>query len=304
MLSAKATPESVVEKLNLLRLELKAYFQEQLPLLFPEIHDEVSYMVAGGKFLRGALSLFSADVAGCDKTRALPIALAVELMHASSLVYDDISDSTESRRGQPSFWKKYGLDEAVIVPHAAMATAISLIARYGGPEAVIASMGAWREAAVGQLWDLRAAKKNMRVVASYREVVSKKTGEVFGAACTLPLYAAGKRNLADIFKNYGVTLGAAYQVIDDMSDLSRGVKDSGSALLLLEESQGDYLQYGSRVLHQLITELLQLSGRLPAECGLLAAEILRTFAEEAGGEVREHVFRILGGFAGSPRAPY
>ncbi|MEM1516829.1 MAG: polyprenyl synthetase family protein [Thermofilum sp.] len=304
MLNAKTAPETVDEKLNRLRFELKLYFQEQLPLLFPEIHEEVSYMVAGGKFLRGALTLFSADIAGCDKARALPIALAVELMHASSLVYDDISDYAESRRGQPSFWKKYGLDEAVIVPHVVMATAISLIGQYGGSEAVIASMSAWRGTAIGQLWDLRAAKKSMRVAASYREVISKKTGEVFGAACILPLYAAGRRDLVDVFKNYGVTLGAAYQVIDDMSDLSRGVKDSGSALLLLEESQGDYLRYGFHLLNQLVTELFQLSGSLPVECGLLAAEILRTFAEEAGGEVREHVYRVLGGFARSPRAPY
>lgn len=301
MLSARTASETVVEKLNLLRSELGIYFKEQLPALFPEIYEEVSYMVMGGKFLRGALSLFSADAVGCDKPRAFPIAMAVELMHASSLVYDDISDYAESRRGQPSFWKRYGLDEAVVTPHAVMATAISLIARYGGSEAVIASMSAWREAAVGQLMDLRA-KRSARVMFSYREVVSKKTGEVFGAACILPLYPAGKHDLVGILKRYGVTLGAAYQVIDDMSDLARGLSDSGSALLLLGESKGDYLQYGSQLLNQLVAELLELAESLPAEYGILAAEILRTFAREAGGEVSEHVCGILGKFARGSRA--
>lgn len=299
---SEALSKTIVEKLNLMRSELQLYIQEQLPVLFPEVHEEISYMIRGGKFIRGALALFSADIYKCDKVHALPIAMAIELMHASSLVYDDISDSTEIRRDQPSLWKKYGIDEAVTIPHVAMATAILLIARHGGPDAVAASMNAWRQAAVGQLWDLRV-KKGIRITAPYRDVVSKKTGEVFGAACILPLLATEERERASALRQYGVTLGAAYQVVDDMSDLSRGAGDSGSAILLLEESRGDYLQHGSQLLKQLLTELLHVSVSLPAGYWLLAVETLGTFAAETGGEVREHVLRVLREFKEGPRAP-
>lgn len=293
---------TVIERLNTLRAELRLYIQEQLPLLFSEIREETAYMILGGKLLRGAFSLFSSEVFGCDRVHALPIAMAVELMHSSSLVYDDISDLAETRRGILSFWKRYGLDEAVTIPHVTMAVAISLIAQHGGLAAVLASMNAWRRAAVGQIWDLRV-KKGAKLPVSYREVISLKTGEIFGAACILPLFAVDEVSLVNILKNFGVYLGAAYQVIDDMSDLARGIKDSGSAVLLFKESQGLFLEHGAEVLRALLAGLRSMAASIPGEFWALALETLKAFAGEAEEEVRKRAFDVIREFEEAPRAP-
>uniref|UniRef100_A0A7J3X592 Polyprenyl synthetase family protein n=1 Tax=Thermofilum pendens TaxID=2269 RepID=A0A7J3X592_THEPE len=282
----------VLNKLAELRGKLASYIFSSLKSLFGDFSEEIWYMLHGGKMLRGAIALFVAERFGCRDADALPIAAAVEFMHASSLVYDDISDGAEVRRGKPSYWRKFGLDEAVVAPHIAMSTAISLIARHGGAEAVEESMAAWRMAAEGQLWDVRA-KKGLEVRAPYREIVAMKTGAVFRAACTLPLYPVGRRDKLAFTREFGLSLGTAYQVLDDIVDLARGVSDSGSSLVLLRESGGGFLDYGLSLLREELSALRELSSKLPGGFWELSVETLKVFASEAGRDIEERVGELL-----------
>jgi geranylgeranyl pyrophosphate synthase len=282
----------VLDELTQLRSKLASYISSSLRGLFGALSDEIWYMLHGGKMLRGVIALFVAERVGCRDSDALPIALAIELMHASSLVYDDISDGAETRRGRPSYWRRYGLDEAVVTPHIAMSTAISLIARHGGAEAVQESMAAWRMAAEGQLWDVRA-KKGLEIREPYRRVVAMKTGAVFSAACALPLYPVGMYDALTPAREFGMSLGTAYQVLDDIVDLTRGTSDSGSSLLLLRESGGDFLSYGFSLLRGELLKLRAQSSRLPGGFWELSVETLRVFASEAGGDIEERVRALL-----------
>jgi len=282
----------ILDELARLRSKLASYISSSLKSLFSGFSDEIWYMLHGGKMLRGAITLFVAEKFGCRDADALPIAFAVELMHASSLVYDDISDGAEIRRGRPSYWKKYGLDEAVVAPHVAMSTAISLIARHGGVEAVQESMAAWRMAAEGQLWDVRA-KKGLEVREPYRRVAALKTGAVFAAACTLPLYPVGRHDVLTSAREFGLSLGTAYQVLDDIVDLARGMSDSGSSLILLRESGGDFLGYGLSLLKEELSKLRAQSSKMSGGFWELSVETLKVFASDAGGDIEERVRELL-----------
>jgi len=281
-----------LNKLVELRGKLASYVFSSIESLFGDFSEEIRYMLYGGKMLRGAITLFVAERFGCGEADALPIAAAVELMHASSLVYDDISDGSEVRRGRPSYWKRFGLDEAVVAPHIAMSTAISLIAEHGGAEAVKESMVAWRMAAEGQLWDVRA-KKGLEVRVPYRKLVAMKTGAVFGAACTLPLYPVRMHDMLAPAREFGLSLGTAYQVLDDIVDLVRGVGDSGSSLILLRESSGDFFGYGLSLLREELLALRALSSRLHGEFWELSVETLKVFAAEVGRDIEEKVCNVL-----------
>jgi geranylgeranyl diphosphate synthase, type I len=94
----------------------------------------------GGKGVRQALAVLSAEAAGGTAETAMPGAVAVELVHACSLVHDDIMDSDQTRRHRPTLWKAYGTGPAVLTGDALFALAVHTIASVRGDHAM-AAMG-------------------------------------------------------------------------------------------------------------------------------------------------------------------
>jgi Geranylgeranyl pyrophosphate synthase len=127
----------------------------------------------------------------------------------------------------------------------------------------------------------------------YRKLVAMKTGAVFGAACTLPLYPVRMHDMLAPAREFGLSLGTAYQVLDDIVDLVRGVGDSGSSLILLRESSGDFFGYGLSLLREELLALRALSSRLHGEFWELSVETLKVFAAEVGRDIEEKVCNVL-----------
>lgn len=279
----------LTEEYTALREMLRNYSREKLREYFPEVLEEVEYAFQGGKLIRGTLSLLIAKTLSPDVRKVLPIAFAVELMHAASLIHDDIADESPQRRGRPSFWAKYGLEDAVTFPHIIIPVAITLVAE-AGVDAVIESMSQWRKAALGQLWDIRLLQgRNVQV--PYEQLIEYKTASVFEASCSLPLIALNKKDLLRVGKTYGRALGMLYQVLDDYADVVNNRIDSGSSRLLAAQTR-DVAALNSCVENLAIKyfwEVLESSRRLHPSLAEFALLSMEKFASEAG----ESVVKVL-----------
>lgn len=285
------SPLELGQRVEELRHILNMYMSEELSREQIPFTEELSFALQGGKGLRGLLALIVATVVAGDPKPALPVAMAVELMHAASLIHDDVVDEAEQRRGRESFWKRFGLDRAIIFPHVVIATAIKYVAKAGAP-AVVESMEAWRKAAIGQIWDTDILKgRDPRV--SYLDVISNKTGAVFEAAAVLPLYAANSLEHVEQARLYGLSLGRSYQILDDVSDYEKGVYDSGSTIQLVRESQGDPLDYAIRLFSAEIDKVLGEALKLSEQLAFFARYSLEQFLNESSGKVKATFSKVL-----------
>jgi len=196
------------------------------------IHTAMRYCIfSGGKRLRPVLCLAAAEACGGEIFAALAPACAVELMHTYSLVHDDLPamDNDDLRRGRPTCHKVYGEGMAILCGDALLTEAFIVLARtpaskrYGAREFIteLAQTGGSRKLIGGQVMDLEGEGKKL----SKRDLVrihSAKTAALL--SCSLRLGAmsanATPAKLAALTA-FGTNLGLAYQVIDDILDVTQ-----------------------------------------------------------------------------------
>ncbi|MGN9912367.1 family 2 encapsulin nanocompartment cargo protein polyprenyl transferase [Phytohabitans sp. LJ34] len=174
----------------------------------------------GGKAIRPALVLLSAEAVGGDPTAALPAAVAVELVHNFSLLHDDVMDGDRTRRHRDTAWTVYGVGPAILAGDALLALAFDVLASSGHPAVMPASRllhGAVQDLLDGQSADLAF---EMRSEVELRECLGMargKTGALLGCACALgaTLGGAGWERV-DRFREFGERLGLAFQFVDDL----------------------------------------------------------------------------------------
>jgi len=200
--------------------ELRALVEEYLAdlALTPELHaqaDSVRYALVGGKRVRGVICLATAEAAGADAEAALPAGAALELVHAFSLVHDDLPalDNDAERRGRASVWAQYGEAVAVLAGDALLAEAFRLALSYPFPHA-------GRELAQATLGMIGGQYLDITDTASDAETLHKlKTGCLFAASVGLALWAAEvpEREQAT-WRAFGDELGLLFQIVDDILD--------------------------------------------------------------------------------------
>ena len=171
-----------------------------------------------GKAIRPALVLTCARaVAGEDSPPASEVikaAVAVELIHDFSLLHDDVMDGDDVRRHRPSAWAAFGTSRAILTGDALVALALSRTAQ-GALACVLA--GALLDLCQGQSADLAAETACSPDLEQCLNTAERKTGSLLGAACQLGALAAGANRVeADHYREFGVHLGVAFQLIDDI----------------------------------------------------------------------------------------
>ncbi len=196
-----------------------------------ELTDAMRYStMIGGKRIRPVLVLEFCRVCGGDPEQALAFACALEMIHTSSLIHDDLPcmDNDDLRRGQPSCHKKFGEPAALLAGDALEAfafetaaaadlrpklvlEAVRLLAQATGPYGMLG----------GQILDTENEKLPAVDVARLEATHRKKTGALIRAACVLGCIAAGaseeQKRAAD---DYGAALGMAFQIRDDILDVT------------------------------------------------------------------------------------
>lgn len=197
------------------------------------LHQAMRYsLLGGGKRLRPILVLCAAEAVGGKESlaRALPAACAIELLHACSLIHDDLPsmDDSDLRHRHPSTHKMFGEAIALLAGDALLARAFGLLAETTPtPRYPLSMVFSEMAASVGkliggQVADLEATGKPA-TLDEVRFIHSRKTGEMVRLALRLGAMAADAtpaqlRSLTD----FGAALGLAYQVIDDLLDATQG----------------------------------------------------------------------------------
>ncbi|MEU1719364.1 polyprenyl synthetase family protein [Actinomadura sp. ATCC 39365] len=174
---------------------------------------------AGGKSVRPALAILSAEAVGGTAEQALPGAVAIELVHAFSLVHDDIIDQDELRRHRDALWKAYGVGPALLAGDALLALAVARLA--DRPEAMRHLSAALVELVQGQTADMAFESRPWSgpgevSVAEYTQMAAGKTGSLLGAAAAAGVALGGRPDLSERMWRMGVELGVAFQIADDV----------------------------------------------------------------------------------------
>lgn len=175
-----------------------------------------------GKGLRSLFSVLAGDMAGGDPDAAVLAGACVELVHESSLAYDDFMDDDRLRRGRPAIWSVHGVPAAILVGTSLFTLAQQVLADgpadFRGP-ATERWARAMQDMVLGQAQDValeQRAPAELRT-AEWELMAERKTGSLVGAAMALGALAGGAdTEVADAFDRIGRALGVAYQIADDV----------------------------------------------------------------------------------------
>ena len=196
-----------------------------------ELRRAMAYsLLAGGKRLRPILVLLACDACGGDVDAAIPAACAIEMVHTYSLIHDDLPamDDDDLRRGQPTNHVVHGEAAAILAGDALLTLAFEIMARDVQPPAVAAACCADLAAAAGragmvggQMADLQAESTTAPTLTQLENIHRRKTGCLLTGALTLGgRIAQADDDAVNALTNYGRCLGMAFQITDDLLDVS------------------------------------------------------------------------------------
>ncbi|MGW6457326.1 polyprenyl synthetase family protein [Streptomyces sp. NPDC055078] len=174
----------------------------------------------GGKAVRPALALLSAEAAGAPPETGIPGAVAVELVHNFSLLHDDLMDGDEQRRHRDTVWKVHGPAQAILVGDALFALANEVLLELDTVAAGRATRRlttATRKLIDGQAQDLSYEHRERVTVEECLEMEGNKTGALIACAVSIGAVLGGADDrTADSLAAYGHHLGLAFQAVDDL----------------------------------------------------------------------------------------
>jgi geranylgeranyl diphosphate synthase type I len=175
---------------------------------------------SGGKAIRPAMALLSAQAAGGLAGSAVPGAVAVELVHNFSLLHDDLLDRDLQRRHRRTVWAVWGEATAILTGDALLALAHEILLEAPGPEA---RRAAWllavatRELARGQIADLAFEKRGDVGLAECLDMAAAKTASLLATSAGIGGVLAGApESTVDALLQFGREFGLAFQLVDDV----------------------------------------------------------------------------------------
>ncbi len=184
------------------------------------------YPLAGGKRVRPFVVLTAAEAVGGDPELALYPAAAVELLHNYSLVHDDIMDMDELRRGRPTVHKVWGVNMAILAGDLLFSKVFEAISKTPvEPRKVVRILGVIsrisNELCEGQAMDIEFETMEEVSVEDYLKMIWGKTGALFeGSAMVGGIVGTDREDYIDALKRWGRNVGMAFQIWDDVLDLT------------------------------------------------------------------------------------
>ncbi|MBM3367273.1 MAG: octaprenyl diphosphate synthase [Betaproteobacteria bacterium] len=190
------------------------------------------YLVAGGgKRLRPALLLLAAGAAGCRNDARIELAAVIEFIHTATLLHDDVVDVSELRRGRDTANARFGNAAAVLVGDFLYSRAFQMMVSCGGMRVMQVLAGATNTIAEGEVLQLMNCHDPQVGEHAYLEVIRRKTAKLFEAAARLgALLADAPPAVESGLAEYGMRVGTAFQLIDDVLDYSGDASSIGKNL--------------------------------------------------------------------------
>jgi octaprenyl-diphosphate synthase len=224
-------------------------------------------VTAGGKRLRPTLAFLAGDMIGADPEVSMRVALAVELLHAASLLHDDLIDDAETRRGAVAAFRRYGNVVSVMSGDFMLARVLGLLAESGSAPFTALMSRTAAQICEAEVLQFQTATLETYEMPIYERIIDGKTATLLAAALEAPALvanapAAERRAL----RRFGLGYGRAFQMQDDYLDLL-------GDLSLLGKPIGGDLREGKATLPVLL--LLEAGVEEPRE-------ILQRHAREPG----------------------
>ena len=197
--------------------------------MIPQLAGHI--IAAGGKRLRPMLTLGSARMCGYQGTRHLGLAASVEFIHTATLLHDDVVDESDLRRGSASANAVWGNKASVLVGDFLFSRAFQLMVADGSLEVLDILSNASAVIAEGEVMQLITTNDTETGEPAYLDVIKAKTAQLFAAACKLGAVVAERPKVEEeALDTFGINLGIAFQVIDDVLDYSAKQATLGKAV--------------------------------------------------------------------------
>lgn len=241
------------------------------------INQLSTYIInSGGKRLRPLLALLVARACGYEGDKHIDVAAIVEFIHTATLLHDDVVDESDLRRGKETASSVWGNQAAVLVGDYLYSRSFEMMVDVGSMRVMEILANTTNTISEGEVLQLLNCNDAGTTEARYMDVIHSKTAKLFEAACLIGAVLADlPEEDQEAMANYGMYLGTAFQLVDDILDYSASAEEMGKNI-------GDDLAEGKPTL-PLIIALHHSSGE--------QAEMITSAIENGGG--LEHLDEIL-----------
>lgn len=188
------------------------------------LYEPIGYTLeAGGKRIRPTLCLLAAEMFGLDAETAMSAALALEVFHNFTLLHDDVMDKADTRRGRPTVHVRWNENTAILSGDQMMIEAYKLLQGVPAdklPEVLRLFNQMATEICEGQQYDVDFESRNDVTLDEYIEMIRLKTSVLLATALRIGGYLAGANDeQLQALYNYGINIGLAFQIQDDILDV-------------------------------------------------------------------------------------
>jgi len=220
---------SVEDKLILVEEKIKTKLSSKVDLV-----DEMTkyHVRTGGKKLRALLTLGSAKLCGYSKgSRDINLAACVELIHAATLMHDDVIDNSDIRRGKKTLNSIWGNQSSILVGDYLLSRCFEMMVEDGNLEILKLLSTTSAEISQGEVLQLQHHGEIDMLEETYLKIISAKTASLFAAATKVGSIIANKENkIKDALEFYGKNLGLTFQIADDTLDYNSELKIFGKEI--------------------------------------------------------------------------
>lgn len=196
------------------------------------LYDPISYALSvGGKRVRPLLVLLAANMFDGEVDKSLKPAIGIEIFHNFTLLHDDLMDKSDMRRGMPAVHKKWDANTAILSGDAMLIESYRHIASvHSGilPQIISLFSQTAMEVCQGQQLDMDFEKRSDVTESEYIEMITLKTAVLLACSSKMgALLANASLNDAELLYNYGINIGLAFQLKDDLLDVYGDSKTFG-----------------------------------------------------------------------------
>ena len=220
---------SVEEKLVLVEEKIKTKLSSKVELV-----DEMTkyHLKTGGKRIRALLTLGSAKLCGYSKgVRDINLAACVELIHAATLMHDDVIDNGKIRRGKKTINNIWGNQSSILVGDYLLSRCFELMVEDGDQEVLKLLSSTSAEISQGEVLQLQHKSEIDMLEETYLKIISSKTASLFAAATKVGSMLSGKENkIKEALEFYGKNIGLTFQIADDTLDYNSELKLFGKEI--------------------------------------------------------------------------
>lgn len=203
---------------------LSSHIQGDYPLL---IETSRHLVEAGGKRFRPLITLLASHFGKGQSDQVIAAAVVCELTHVATLYHDDVMDEATLRRGVISANSRWSNTVAILTGDYLFSKASDLLADLG-PEAVRLQAKTFERLVIGQIQETQGAKSGDDALKHYLQVVSDKTGSLIATSARFGAMLSGAdREIVETLTKFGEKIGIAFQLADDVIDISSDASQSG-----------------------------------------------------------------------------